>query len=83
MSSVKILKRMADKSSNDLITQDEAAELRGVSRSAISELVRRGRLSTVEKYGRKLLRRSEVLAFEPKTHKSRKAAKSKNPKAKK
>jgi hypothetical protein len=62
---------------DDLITQGEAAQLRGVTPQAISELVRRGRLRSVERFGLRLVYRSEVLAFEPKTHKSRgkKAAK--------
>jgi excisionase family DNA binding protein len=74
---------MAKTKDDDLITQTEAAQLRGVSRASISELVRRGRLNAVEMYGRKLVRRSEVIAFEPQTHKSRKPVKSKKGKAKK
>jgi excisionase family DNA binding protein len=49
---------------DDLITIREAAELRGVSVSAIGDLVRRGRLSSVEKFGRRLLSRREVESFE-------------------
>lgn len=49
----------------DLITQTEAAKLRGVTSEAISDLIRRGRLKIVEVGGRKFLRRSEVLGFEP------------------
>jgi excisionase family DNA binding protein len=48
----------------DLITQAEAAKLRGVTREAIYNLVARGRLQTVEIGGQKFLRRSEVLNFE-------------------
>lgn len=48
----------------DLITQAEAARLRGVSRSAIQALVQRGRLRSVEMFGRNLVYRSEVVAFE-------------------
>ena len=48
----------------DLITQSEAAKLRGVSPEAIADLVRRGRLTPVEVGGRKFLRRSEVVNFE-------------------
>jgi excisionase family DNA binding protein len=48
----------------DLITIREAAELRGVSVAAIGELVRRGRLSSFEKFGRKLVSRREVEGFE-------------------
>lgn len=49
---------------DDLITQAEAAALRGVSVSAINHLIRRGRLSTVERYGLQLVSKSEVLSFE-------------------
>ncbi len=49
---------------DDLITQAEAARLRGVTRSAIQSLVQRGRLRSVEKFGRNLVYRSEVVAFE-------------------
>jgi excisionase family DNA binding protein len=48
----------------DLITIAEAARLRDVSRSAISELVRRGRLRSVEMFGRVLVYRSEVESFQ-------------------
>ena len=49
---------------SDLITQSEAAELRGVSLSAIANLVRRGRLDTVERFGKTLVSRSQVQALE-------------------
>ncbi len=49
----------------DLITQAEAAELRGSTIPAINELVRRGRLRSVERYGKTLVFRSDVLAYEP------------------
>lgn len=49
---------------DDLITQAEAAKLRGVTREAIYNLVARGRLQTVEIGGQKFVRRSEVLDFE-------------------
>ena len=49
---------------NDLITLTEAAKLRGVSRAAIHELVQRGRLKSEKMFGRVLLYRSEVEAFE-------------------
>lgn len=48
----------------ELITQSEAAEMMGKSLSAVNELVRRGRLPSVEKYGRRLLYRSDVESFE-------------------
>ncbi len=48
---------------DNLITQAEAARLRGVSREAISDLVARGRLQSVEVAGTRLVRRSEVENF--------------------
>ena len=51
----------------DLITQAEAARIRGVSREAIYGLVARGKLATVEIGGQKFLRRSEVAKYEPET----------------
>jgi hypothetical protein len=53
-------------SEEDLITLTKAAELRGYKDvSAISHLVKRGRLRSVERYGKTLVYRSDVLAFEP------------------
>lgn len=49
----------------DLISQAEAAEIRGVSRASINELVKRGRLRSVEIGGKTFLYRSEVESFEP------------------
>lgn len=46
---------------DDLITQAEAARLRQVSRSAIFDLVRRGRLDVIRVGGRAFVSRSEVL----------------------
>jgi hypothetical protein len=48
---------------DDLITQAEAARLRGVTQVAIADLIRRGRLNAVEIAGRKHLRRGELLGF--------------------
>src|ERR1700755_1388862 len=50
---------------SDLISQSEAARLRGVSRNAINYLVREGRLSTAEVGGRTFVYKSEVEAFKP------------------
>ena len=51
---------------DELITLSEAAELRGYKDvSAISQLVRRGRLRSTERYGKTLVYHSEVLAFKP------------------
>jgi hypothetical protein len=66
---------MATKQNSELITQAEAARLRGVSPQAINELVERGRLNVTEIGGVKFVKRSEVLSFEPKTHKARAAKK--------
>jgi predicted transcriptional regulator of viral defense system len=49
---------------SDLITQSEAAELRGVSLSAIANLVKRGRLDRVERFGKTLVKRSQVQALD-------------------
>ena len=49
----------------DLISIAEAARLRGVTHGAIRNLIDRGRLSSVEIAGRRLVARSEVEAFEP------------------
>lgn len=46
------------------VTVAEAAELRGVSRAAIHELVQRGRLRSERMLGRVLLYRNEVENFE-------------------
>jgi hypothetical protein len=50
---------------SDLITQAEAARIRNVTPASISELVARGRLRSVEMFGKKLVFRSEVESFEP------------------
>lgn len=49
---------------SDLISQAEAARIRSVSRAAIRDLIRRGRLRSVEIGGRALVYRSEVESFE-------------------
>lgn len=51
---------------SDLITQKEAAEIRGVTVAAISDLVKRGRLRGFEQFGKTLVSRSEVTALEDK-----------------
>lgn len=48
----------------DLISQAEAARIRGVSRAAIRDLIRRERLRSITVGGRELVYRSEVEAFE-------------------
>lgn len=49
----------------DLITQQEAADLRGVTLQAMNKLVRLGRLKTITIGKRAFLLRSEVEAYEP------------------
>lgn len=56
---------MAKEELKNLISQKEAAELRGVSLSAISDLIKRGKLTPVEVGGRKFLRRIDVVNYEP------------------
>lgn len=48
----------------DLISQAEAARLRGVTRAAIQDLVRRGRIRSVNVGGRSLVYRSEIEGYE-------------------
>lgn len=55
---------------DELITQSEAAELMGKTLPAVNELVRRGRLRSVEKYGKRLVYRSEAESFEDERRKS-------------
>lgn len=43
----------------------DAARLRDVSRAAIADLVRRGKLRSYEIGGRKLVNKSEVVRFQP------------------
>ena len=54
-----------DAALNDIISQSEAARLRGVSREAIRNLIDGGRLRSVAIGGRLCVYRSEVLRFEP------------------
>jgi excisionase family DNA binding protein len=48
-----------------MVTQAEAAEIRGVSVQAINYLVKNGRLRSVKVAGRVLLFRDEVEKFKP------------------
>ena len=52
-----------ENSLEDYISQAEAARIRGVSKQAIGDLIKRGRLTAVSVGGRKLVLRSEVQAF--------------------
>lgn len=47
----------------DLISQAEAARIRGVTRAAIRDLIRRKRLRSVEVGGRELVYRRDVESF--------------------
>lgn len=49
---------------SDLISQAEAARIRGVSRAAIRDLIRRKRLRSIAVGGRELVYRTEVESFE-------------------
>ena len=48
----------------DLISQAEAARLRGVTRAAIQDLVRRGRIRSVNVGGRSLVYKFEIVNYE-------------------
>lgn len=50
---------------DDWISQAEAADLRGVSRQAIHQLVQKGRFRTCEVAGRTLVLREDVVQYEP------------------
>lgn len=52
-----------ENSLNDLISQAEAARLRGVTRAAISDLIKRDRIRAVEVGGRQLVYRSEIVNY--------------------
>jgi hypothetical protein len=49
----------------DWVSQSEAARMRGISRQAISNLVAKGRFTTLTIAGKTLLSRSEVEKFQP------------------
>jgi hypothetical protein len=49
----------------DLITLDQAAKLRSVTRPAISYLVSQGKLKRFEMFGRVLVNRKEVIEYKP------------------
>ena len=50
---------------NDLITQAEAARIRGVSHEAIRHLVREGRFKVIRVGGKPFVLRSEIKAYRP------------------
>ena len=51
---------------SDLITQSEAARLRGVTPEAIADLIKRKRLDAYDVAGRLHVRRSDILKFKNK-----------------
>ena len=53
-----------DTANEPLISQAKAAEMCGMTRAAIHDMVSRGRLRSVEVEGRDLVYRKEVEAFE-------------------
>jgi excisionase family DNA binding protein len=58
-------KKSAKSRTGDLITQAEAARIRGVSRQAIGSLVKSGRFRVRRVGGKPLLHRKEVEGFVP------------------
>ena len=50
---------------SQLVTQKEAAEIRGCTPQAINRLVQRGSLKAIEVGGRKLVYKSDVKKFKP------------------
>jgi excisionase family DNA binding protein len=50
---------------SDWVSQAEAARIRGVSRQAISRLIKKGRLRVFQIGGKVLLNRAEIEAFVP------------------
>ena len=60
-----VAKRNVNINPKDLVTYTTAAQMRGVSRQAISRLVERGKLTAVEIDGHKFLFRDEVKKYEP------------------
>jgi len=61
--------RVEKKMPKDLITQTEAAELRGVDLSVVNQWVRRGRVPSYEQFGKNLVSRAEVLKYDPESNK--------------
>ena len=50
---------------SELVSQKQAADIRGVSVQAIHKLIKRGRLTPIEVGGKLFLLRKEVEAFRP------------------
>ena len=60
-----VAKRNVNINPKDLVTYTTAAQMRGVSRQAISRLVERGKFTAIEIDGHKFLFRDEVEKYEP------------------
>lgn len=54
-----------------LYTAQEVADMKGVKVNTVYAAIGRGRLSTVEKYGRTLIKQSDADAFNPKPRPAR------------
>ena len=50
---------------NEWVSQAEAARIRGVSRQAIAQLIKKGRLQVLRIAGKVLLKRAEIESFVP------------------
>ena len=61
----------------ELITQTEAARLKGMSLAAVNDLVRRGRWRSEVVYGKRLVVRADVEAYTPQTRAPKGTTKSK------
>ena len=60
-----------------LITQTEAARLKNTTLSVVNQWVRRGRVRSVDLFGRKLVYRDDVLAYDPQDNKGGRPPKAK------
>ena len=58
-------KRATTDDVSELVTLDEAAKLRGVTRAAISYLVQKKRICSTTLFNRILVYRDEVLKYQP------------------
>jgi hypothetical protein len=63
------MKKATDTEPDDLLTQMDAATLRGVELSAVNQWVRRGRVGKYIRFGRTLVSRAEILAYDPEANK--------------
>lgn len=64
-------------SPSDWVSPAEAARIRGVSRQAITKLMKGGRIETIELAGRKLVRLSAIEGFKAKSPGRKKQSKPK------